>query len=143
MEETYQCSKCGAFKKWSDFPENENGRYGIGTACKVCKNAQTRERLKDPTNKAAHKARCRRWELKKLYGLTPDKFQELNEQQNGVCAICGGTNPEGDLCVDHDHSTGKVRALLCRPCNLMLGNAQEQSSLLTKAAAYLTTHSER
>jgi hypothetical protein len=66
----------------------------------------------------------------------------MYEAQNGVCAICKG---EGDgkwkkLCVDHDHTTGKVRQLLCRNCNMVLGQVGDNTNLLEEMIKYLQTH---
>ena len=60
--------------------------------------------------------------------------------QDGLCAICERHPEDGVLRVDHDHSTGKIRGLLCRHCNLALGNMSDDVSLLRKAIAYLEKH---
>ncbi|KKN26953.1 hypothetical protein LCGC14_0869490 [marine sediment metagenome] len=59
--------------------------------------------------------------------------------QNGECAICGTHSSELDqaLSVDHDHSTGKVRGLLCNSCNLMLGLVKDDISTLLAAIDHL------
>lgn len=58
----------------------------------------------------------------RLYGLEPEKFYRLKEKQEGRCAICDETPaPARELDVDHDHTTNRVRGLLCRRCNLLLG----------------------
>jgi hypothetical protein len=68
-----------------------------------------------------HKATCRRAVLRK-YGLTPDAFLEAVSSQSGLCAICHRPPPAGKpLYVDHDHTSGKVRSLLCRACNTAVG----------------------
>ena len=60
--------------------------------------------------------------------------------QDGRCAICERLPEDEVLRVDHDHSTGKIRGLLCRHCNLALGNMKGDISLLRKAIAYLEKH---
>lgn len=69
------------------------------------------------------------------YGLTEDQFEEMSTAQDGACQICG-TVPE-QLVVDHDHVTGVVRGLLCRPCNAALGIFKDDPDLLRKAIEYL------
>lgn len=64
------------------------------------------------------------------------------EQQEGRCGICGGL-PDGKwerLAVDHDHATNQVRGLLCTNCNLILGNAQDNTEILERAINYLEFH---
>lgn len=61
----------------------------------------------------------RRWELKKLYGLSEQGYKELLEFNQGLCHLCD--SPTDKLNVDHDHKTGHVRGLLCQTCNIALG----------------------
>ena len=82
----------------------------------------------------------------KKYGLTKDDYGRLSREQNGVCALC--RRPEtlimkgtlAKLAVDHDHVTGRVRGLLCRACNLGIGNLGEDPILLRAAADYIERH---
>lgn len=70
--------------------------------------------------------------LGKKYGLTPETWQDMFDAQSGVCKLCkipGRTGKHGKLSVDHCHVTGRVRGLLCTPCNIsigMLGETPEQ-----------------
>jgi len=81
------------------------------------------------------------------YGLTVEAYQQMLEATEGRCPICDvelvfeGSNRrcESRACVDHDHKTGKVRGIVCSRCNLLLGKANDDVSILTKAAQYLTT----
>lgn len=57
-------------------------------------------------------------------GLTVEEYNQLVKDQNGVCKLCNRFRPNKRakrLCVDHDHKTGKIRGLLCDPCNRSLG----------------------
>lgn len=69
--------------------------------------------------------------LKHNYNLTIEQFDEMMLNQGGMCAIC---DSEARLVVDHDHSTGKARQLLCQSCNSFLGRHQDSVDLVTKAA---------
>ena len=79
------------------------------------------------------------------YGITIADYNEMVLAQNGRCLICGNTEQRIDpkskklrnLCVDHDHITGKVRGLLCGKCNSFLGLANDDPVLLIKAIKYL------
>lgn len=85
--------------------------------------------------------------LKTTYGISLEEYNRILEIQNYVCAIC--LKPERhrhkmgkifDLSVDHNHTTGNLRKLLCRDCNLLIGLAKENPLLLRNAAQYLEEH---
>jgi len=72
-----------------------------------------------------------------VYGITLEIYNQMLKAQGGVCAICHKEDSKGNhLSVDHDHSTGKVRGLLCGRCNLALGGFSTQE-LLEGALKYL------
>ncbi len=82
--------------------------------------------------------------LKRKYDLTVDEYTDMLRTQHGVCAICGDPPPENrNLHVDHDHKTGKVRALLCTRCNAGLGMFRDEPMLLARAIAYLDDYGIR
>jgi hypothetical protein len=66
--------------------------------------------------------------------------------QNGKCAICeridSGKKTNKAFCVDHCHKTGKIRGLLCMPCNRSIGQFGDDSKTLRKAADYIDSHKE-
>lgn len=72
----------------------------------------------------------------KQRGLTIAQYEALHTSQEGKCAICHAPFPAAPH-IDHCHSTGVVRGLLCSPCNLLLGHARDQPSRLQSAALYL------
>ncbi|MFJ9413080.1 endonuclease VII domain-containing protein [Streptomyces sp. NPDC101227] len=73
-----------------------------------------------------------------VYGLGHRDYDRLKELQGGVCAICQrATGATRRLSVDHDHQTGAVRGLLCRPCNNMLGHGRDSKDFFARAVAYL------
>jgi ribosomal protein L37E len=78
----------------------------------------------------------RRTKLKLKYGITPEDYERMFEEQGGVCAVCEKPSAKR-LCVDHDHATGIVRGLLCTPCNLSLGYLRDDSYNAVSAAKYL------
>ncbi|MGI8985053.1 MAG: endonuclease VII domain-containing protein [Acidimicrobiales bacterium] len=83
----------------------------------------------------------RRSHLKRKYGITIEQYDAMLEAQGGGCFICGRRPREdSSLHVDHDHSTGKVRGILCFCCNNALADFQENTELLTKAVGYLISH---
>lgn len=99
-----------------------------------------RERTRKYREKHPHKARefrCNR------YGLSLSEYEAMLVRQNGVCAICRKPERETrngktvELCIDHDHETGRVRGLLCRRCNAGQGNFNDDPALLRAAADYI------
>lgn len=128
------CKDCGN-------PSTEDDKVWMGRRCRNCSRAWQRENLRvnPKTRRSALNASLRR-----SYGLTVDQWEAMVVAQGGKCAICGHT-PNGDrgkkdsrLHVDHCHTTGKVRGLLCHQCNLLLGFAAEDPETLRNAADYLT-----
>lgn len=83
--------------------------------------------------------------LLRLYGMTMDDYKGRLESQGGVCAICKGPGFKMKdhhnllLVVDHCHTTGKVRGLLCHNCNRALGLFKDSKGSLGAAIEYLTT----
>lgn len=75
--------------------------------------------------------------LKRKYGLTQADWNNMFVSQRGACAVCQAVCR---LCVDHDHKTGKVRALLCHGCNTALGFLKESVATIRALADYLDQH---
>lgn len=120
--ESKQCPKCKEIKPASEFSPSREHKSGLLGCCKVCKS----------------KAR-----LSRRYKISIGEYDQMIDRQSNRCAICG--NPETvineriltRLSIDHDHTSGKVRALLCRRCNIALGTVSDDISLLRKMIAYL------
>jgi hypothetical protein len=76
--------------------------------------------------------------LKSLYHMTIDEYNSILLAQGSKCAICGKAKSDAKLfCVDHNHSTGNIRGILCHNCNLILGHAKDGVGVLYKAIEYL------
>lgn len=85
-------------------------------------------------------------ELRRIYGITFEQYEEMWERQGRACALCttplvlagsAGQKRGGIANVDHCHATGKVRGLLCNWCNRGLGLFKDNPAVLVKASAYL------
>lgn len=76
----------------------------------------------------------------RTYGITQQQYDTMLAQQDGACAICRGEHvgPGERLHIDHDHTTGEVRGLLCSKCNTLLGLADDNADRLAAAITYLT-----
>jgi hypothetical protein len=76
--------------------------------------------------------------LKRVFGISLEDYNKKLLEQNGVCSICKTICKSGkDLAVDHCHTSGKVRGLLCSNCNTGVGVFQENKELLFEAVRYL------
>jgi hypothetical protein len=135
LTETKVCRKCGDPKPLVCFDfVNQKKSLTLRGTCRDCISKQGRSRHR---NLAGHYIDYKR-EMK--YGITPLQFEEMNQQQNGLCAICKGPPSRKNLDVDHDHTTGHVRGLLCSACNLAIGKFKDNPDLLEAAATYLRGH---
>jgi hypothetical protein len=93
------------------------------------------ERAKERRIKNPQKIRER--VLARKYGLDPQSYQAMLEVQGSRCSICDIFFGEAVVCVDHDHTTGKIRGLLCQKCNVLLGLVHDKIEILTRAIQYL------
>ncbi len=89
---------------------------------------------------------AREWHLKNEFGITQSDFNRMLRLQGNRCAVCRSANPGGrsnQFHVDHNHKTGRIRALLCQRCNAALGQAREDPKILRALAAYKERHDAR
>ncbi len=118
------CTRCKQTKWSTEFHLNPNTHDGLSPHCKDCKRD--------------HWFNHERWRMIwKLYALTKTAYLTMEDTQGGVCAICKEPCSRGVLSVDHDHTTGKVRGLLCRDCNSGLGSFRDNPAHLSAAIRYL------
>lgn len=73
--------------------------------------------------------------LRSAHGITLKDFNALVAAQDSCCAICKKETPR--LVVDHDHSSGMIRGLLCSQCNCGIGNFQDNPASLASAVNYI------
>ena len=145
-----ECVGCHAFLHLSAFNKHPGGVCKVRSRCKPCESAKSAE-----WNDAHIEHRLDQ-HLRRRYGITLIRYNEMLEAQNGCCAICG--DPPGvtfgrlserregrrygrmrvpQLVVDHDHATGEVRGLLCVPCNGGIGLLRDNPEVLRSALKYL------
>jgi hypothetical protein len=123
-----RCPKCGEIKPLEAFPKSKSSPIGVGSYCKPCHNARNRELKQRLYGGGRHH------HLLNRYGVGAEAVEEMIQKQGGVCLICL-KNPATQ--VDHSHSTGEVRGVLCDGCNGGLGAFNEDLDLLEEAARYL------
>lgn len=127
------CKTCGNTK---------TSKWYFGPTCGSCYVTANRKKRKD-LNPEYH-AYQRNFALKKKYGITLKEYNIIFINQNGLCKIClkpdvtkRRSTVDGNLVVDHDHITGKVRGLLCHNCNVALGSFRDSEENLIRAVSYL------
>lgn len=134
------CEKLRPINRFSRRTDSGNLR----TECRDCLNTtrktQPRYRQWHKENKKSVQEYMRRYDLKRYYGITPETFEEMLTKQNYQCLICKSENPQskhGKFHIDHCHSSGKVRGLLCSLCNVGLGAFRDNLKFLTNAMEYI------
>lgn len=157
-----RCAKCGYDKSVDEFVRDKSRKDGRYPYCKACHRAVVkgygvqyteqakaagaeRRRKRDACEEARSKYLLGSWvySLKRRYGITVDDYLAMAEAQQGRCGICGSPpdpskrKGQQGLHVDHCHTTGVVRGLLCFSCNAALGMFKDDAAMLEKALAYL------
>ena len=127
------CADCGEVMPLDDFVRSVAAPSGYSSYCKPCHNVRSRK-SRDKVGGS------RTYHLTRRYGITAAEADHMLTRQGGVCAICRRA-PAGH--VDHDHTTGAVRALLCFNCNGGLGQFKDDPDVLRAAADYVEEHRRR
>lgn len=118
------CKNCGEEFSQLDIKLREGG----GKFCSVdCRKEYKTKNAKDP------KKQNRLYQKKNKYGLTQEQYEALFEEQDNKCAICNRDLDTVKACVDHNHTTGVVRGILCSQCNSILGFSYENIETLKNA----------
>ena len=134
-----RCSKCTEYKELSEYSPSSKKAFGVNSWCKICIAALKHAAYDFEESKDA--------QLRHTYGIRLEEYNNMLKEQNGVCACCG--KPEmyetgrskrtvdriPMLHIDHCHTTGAIRGLLCSSCNQalgMLGESPERVKLLLR-----------
>ena len=147
------CNICNMNKPLPEFRfirKNKNGTDLYKARCVECDRKQQLKRYHNLTdnekierkNKSIQtlgKDYFKRYKLNKHYNLTLEEFNLMYKNQNGKCYICENKISGKEVKVDHNHSTGKVRKLLCHNCNTSLGLLNEDVKIFEKCIEYLKT----
>jgi len=168
VKKTKICVRCKKGKPIEDYGKHSRTKGGRRNTCKQCEaKTRRRWRLSERgklsaqkyakskkgkavsrkaqlkyinNNPVKSKLRYRKHRLKKAFGITVEQYDEMFKRQGGCCAICGDTNIKYGrrLAVDHHHTTGEIRGLLCNQCNRALGYFHDDIHRLTSAIKYLS-----
>jgi hypothetical protein len=182
----FECQRCNQVQKLSSFSVHKQGRLGIETTCKNCK--QYMKDKRDKESGSLRKCRCCGTEARnvdeldlfvktkngkfgrynlckkchslddsmkrhnnslekrvKKFGISVEQYNAFIEKQNNSCAICNKHKDEfsgrgNNFHIDHCHTSGKVRGLLCSNCNTGLGQFKDNIKSLENAIQYLSSN---
>lgn len=122
-----QCNVCGQTKTAPDLVASKRYRDGYMPLCKPCRNEYWRKRrAMNPEAKKLHDNYVRRSRLLYDYGMKESDYEAMLKAQGGKCKLCGAKNHGRKARfrywnIDHNHTTGAVRGLLCHVCNITIG----------------------
>lgn len=128
------CNKCGTSHPATKQYFGVSDGY-LTSPCNPCRNEARRQRHK--ANPQKYKRAGREQQVKRDYGLTPEEYDAMLVAVDGKCTICRKAPKVKALAVDHCHTTGKVRGILCDKCNMGIGYFDDNLDLLQKAIEYL------
>ena len=137
------CTTCKVEKPLIDYYNSKFYPDGKGYRCKSCDTiARTAYEKRHKQKRLENQRRANR---RFKYGLEDIDYFELVARQDCKCAICSiqleysnsNRHKANTLCIDHCHSTGKVRGLLCSNCNRALGLFKDNIDFIKSAIKYL------
>jgi len=129
------CNKLQEFNQFGTYQIKGRSYKNYRLKCNTCRRTEEAERYKKfPEIQIKMKERSKIYSLNKSYGLTLEDVQHRKVQQNFRCAIC---KHEKNLCVDHDHKSGRNRGMLCKSCNFGIGYFHDNVDNLIHAIEYL------
>lgn len=134
-----KCSRCKAEKPVTEFSKSSDRKVGITPDCKKCRNVRYKDPRKNRTDRIPAK-----------YGITHEHALRTLSSQHGLCAnrgcgipisFGGGMRPDRAV-IDHNHQSGKFRAILCVSCNLELGKVEKNTNKTLGLLEYLAQHND-
>lgn len=127
-----KCTGCNELKALDCFSLHKGFKDGRNSKCKLCKSTLQRQGHRE--GRYPHTPYSYGRQLKGKYGITIEEYESMLLRCESKCEICG---EEKSLNVDHCHSTGSVRGLLCTKCNTGLGKFGDDIEMLRRAIRYL------
>ncbi|SRR6266566_63035 len=135
-----KCANCEEYKDLSDFSPSEGKAYGVSAWCKRC--------IAQVKNTRYTLERARVEHLWRVYGLTMEEYEQMLSDQSSLCACSGRSETRRVrrkkrsenaplLQVDHCHTTGRIRGLLCSACNQALGLLEEDPRRIKALLRYV------
>jgi len=147
------CSSCKKYLSMKFFYKSSVQSGGFQAFCKDCNRKYMSEYYHKKISKDIEKRRLssRSTRLKSKYNITIEQYNQMLENQNHTCAICNKketqrSNPKGNidnLRVDHCHTSGLIRGLLCSKCNFGIANFNDSLETITSALHYILIHRQK
>ena len=147
-----KCSGCNKVRLLKFYHANAARWDGKSHRCILCERMRNKAtNLAQPERASGYSRMWRtgnphkrlEYELKSVYGITVEHYESMRKSQGNLCAICGKAETKKilgkvvRLAIDHCHTTGKVRGLLCQNCNHGIGMLKDDVSLMQRAISYL------
>ncbi len=103
------------------------------------------KRRRKAANPEKYSKEHREWMVQKKYGITQQDYLRMLNEQDNKCLICStslssGSGVKDKPHIDHNHTTGAVRGILCGACNLLVGRVENNAELIQKCSAYISSH---
>ena len=151
------CTKCNKDKEPAEFHKDKKKVNGLTSWCKECRNKARSDNYWNDPDKNRKRSKTyrlnmteeqrylsnRNTKLKQAYGLTHEQVEEMKRLQDYKCYVCYTHETEAGskgLVVDHNHTTGQVRKMLCSKCNTALGLLNEDVCIFTSLINYVKEH---
>lgn len=143
------CKTCGSVRKTRTRHHKGLNPY-LESWCAPCNSKKAKAYYKANPHKRTEaranesKIQQKKHRLRKNYNLSLAEYDEMLQKQDGKCATCQlhFSVFKRALAVDHDHSSGKIRGLLCGSCNSSLGLLKENFDTVLRLAKYIQTHKD-
>ncbi len=139
-----RCPQCKQTLPATAFSTNPARSDGLSSWCRSCKNAVPQKPRTEQQKRGIYI-----WRLREVFGMTIEGLRSMLAEQNNRCAICKKTEAEspgttrGKFDIDHVKSPRRVRGLLCKRCNHLLGAFRDNPAAIEAAIAYLKAHSHQ
>ena len=132
------CTMCGAQKSLSKFNKSSTSKDGLQGHCAPCGIEYKKKWY------AKNKAWAKEYANLKNYGVSTEALKNILSEQNNKCGICNSDlDNSKNTHIDHCHTTGKIRGILCQKCNHGIGLFKDSTEILKRAILYLGKHDKK
>ena len=147
-----RCKKCGELKSYDSFYKSSTNKDGVENYCKECSKKRFKEYHTTNIDKRKeyqkeyrknNKDKIKNTNILWRYSISSQEADEMFMQQGCKCAICSKVIIKTkDRHIDHCHSSGQVRGILCAKCNTAIGLLNEDTNIMISAISYVAKHND-